>query len=120
MLLALCCVLVLPCILSVVFSVVLFLQAFSVLLHPFLQCVHSAALVANVYPLARVSGLLITRAAWQYFAVWLAERCRGGFCMHLRSPSLPSHYYYCYYYYFGHSLISMVFFITIIAIIIWL
>ena len=38
-----------------------------------------AALVAKVYPLATVSGLLITRAAWQYFSVWLAERCRSVF-----------------------------------------
>ena len=83
---------------SVVFSVV-FLQAFSVLLlHPYLRCVRSAALVAKVYPLATVSGLLITRASWQYCTVWLAERCRGG----------------------SHSMTSMVFFITIIAIIIWL
>ena len=54
--------------LSVV-SVMLCLQAFSVLLHPCLQCVHSASLVAKVYPLATVSGLLITRAPWQYFTV---------------------------------------------------
>ena len=38
----------------------------------------SAALVAKVYPLATVSGLLFTRAAWQYFSVWLAKRCRGA------------------------------------------
>ena len=75
---------------SVVFSVV-FLQAFSVLLlHPYLRCVRSAALVAEVYPLATVSGLLITRASWQYCTVWLAERCRGWFvCICVPRPSPP-------------------------------
>ena len=100
--LALRCVLALYCVVSivlrlsvalyssVVFSVV-FLQAFSVLLlHPYLRCVRSAALVAKVYPLATVSGLLITRASWQYCTVWLAERCRGGFvCVCVPRP-LPS------------------------------
>ena len=44
-------------------TVVLFLQASSALLHPYLQCVHSAASVAKVSPLATVSGLLIAGAA---------------------------------------------------------
>ena len=93
--LALHCILALYCVVSVVLrlsvalysSVVLaqFLQAFSVLLlHPYLRCVRSAALVAKVYPLATVSGLLITRASWQYFTVWLAERCLWAPNLHLR------------------------------------
>ena len=41
----------------VLFSIVLFPQASSALLHPYLQCEHSAAQIAKVDPLARVSGL---------------------------------------------------------------
>ena len=43
------------------------------LLHPYLQCKHSAAPVAEC-PLATVSSLPILRSAQWYFTVWLAER----------------------------------------------
>jgi len=76
--------------LSVIFRVVLFLQTSSVLLHPCLKCVHSAASVAKVGPLETVSGLRITQAAWRYFTVWLAERLVAGlFGIAFHLPTLP-------------------------------
>ena len=82
-------------ILSVVFSVVLFLLDPSALLHLYLQCVHSTAPVAKVAipfsqflsPLATVRGLLITFAARRYFTVWLEERLVAGLLI-LRSRFL--------------------------------
>ena len=58
----------------------LFLQASSALLDPYLQCVHSAALVAiaKVRPLAMVSSLPSVCAALPYFVVWLVERLVAG------------------------------------------
>ena len=45
------------------FSTMLFPQASSALLYPYLQCVPSAATVAKVGPLATVNGLPIACAA---------------------------------------------------------
>ena len=75
---ALCLRVALYCILSVLFSVMLFLHTSSALLHPCLQCVHSVAPVAKVSPLAMVSSLVITCAAQRYFTVWLVERLVAG------------------------------------------
>ena len=121
------CILALRCILSVVFSNVLFLQAFSTLLHPYLQCVLSAAPVTKVRPLATVSGLLITWAVWRYFTVWLVERLVAGlFGIAFPLPPIPLYILVvggCYslaclqssriilFAFFFHSFISMVFII---------
>ena len=71
-------------------NVALFLQASSTLLHPYLQCMQSVALVGKVSPLATVRGLLITWAAWQYFTVWLAERLVTGlFRIAFPLPPIP-------------------------------
>ena len=56
----------------------LFPLASSAQLHPYLQCVHSAALVAKVSPLATVSGLPIVLAAQWYFTVWLVGHLVTG------------------------------------------
>ena len=74
-------------ILSVVFSVVLFLLDPSALLHLYPQCAHSAAPVAKLGPLATVRGVLITRAARRYFTVSLEERLVAGL-LRLRSRFL--------------------------------
>ena len=103
-----------------------FLQVSSALLHPYLQCVHSAA------PLAMVRGLLIARAARRYFAVWLAERLVIGlFGIAFPLPPLPLYILVvggCYslaclqssrlilFQFFFHSFISTVFIIIIIII----
>ena len=57
--LALRCVLALRCTLSVVLRDVVPPRVLA-LLHPYLQCAHSAATVAKVGPLALVSALAIT------------------------------------------------------------
>jgi len=57
---------------------VLFPQASSALLHPYLQWEHSVAPVAKVGPLAMVSSLPIICAAQQYFTAWLAEHLVTG------------------------------------------
>ena len=82
------------------------------------QCVRSAALVAKVYPLATVSGLLFTRAAWQYFSVWLAKRCRGA----LYAFAFPVPPFPLLLFLLSWSFLDFdgFFFITILAIIIWL
>ena len=56
----------------------LFPQASSPLLDAYLQCEHSAALVAKVGPLATVSVAPVVRVAWRYFTVWLAEHLVAG------------------------------------------
>ena len=56
----------------------LFPQASSALLHPYLQCEHSGAQVAKVGLLEMVSCLPIMCAARQYFTVWLAEHLVAG------------------------------------------
>ena len=68
----------------------MFPQASSDPLHPYLQCEHSAALVAKVSPLATVSSLHIVCAAWWYFIVWLAEHWVAGmFGIVFSFPCLP-------------------------------
>ena len=75
--LAFCCISASHCILSVVFMA-LFLLDLSALSHPYKQLVHSVAPVARVSPLATVSDLLITCAAWRYFTVCSAECLVAG------------------------------------------
>ena len=68
----------------------LFSQASLALLHPYLQCVHSAARFAKVGPLATVSSLSIMHAARLCFTVWLAEHLVAdlfGIAFHL--PPFP-------------------------------
>ena len=72
------------------FSVVLFLQASSALLDPYLQCVHSAALVPIAKVRPKVSSLPSVCAAWRYFAVWLVEHLVAGlFGRAFLIPPLP-------------------------------
>ena len=61
------------------FSIMLFSQVSSVLLYSYLQCVHSAATVAKVGPLATDSGLPILHVLLGCsFTVWLVEHLVSG------------------------------------------
>ena len=81
------------CSFSIAFSIMLFSQASLVLLYTYLQCVHSAATIAKVGPLATGSGLPIMCAArvWFYcvvsgaFSFWLVWDC-------IPPPSTPIRY----------------------------